>query len=1140
MPPTATTSDPGEPQPHDPGSAGSTPSRILTPRVTRIVAAVSGILGAVLCVLVPLLPVKATDASFSWPQTQPAQQQQTGSDTSSVMAPLIAQTAQSMTIRIPCRVLAELPDDRTTLVLATMPTDAPDSKASALYVTAGRDAVTATFRNSVAASAPRADLTRCTDLRIWSEPSGPGAQFIGLGPATTLDPGKRPQVAGMFSDLTSAQARSAAAAGLHADVRIDNRYASSPTPLKVVVMVLAVIAVVVSLIALHILDRQSGRSHRLRAGRWWHTLRPRLTDLAVTGVLVVWLFLGAGSPDDGYILNMGRTAGSFGYLANYYRWYGIAEAPFDWYYSFLAHWAAISPSILWMHIPPLIAGLVSWFVLSRVLLPRMGPAVNAGIGRRWYRSNWPVWSAAAVFTAFWLPFCSGLRSEGIIVLGSLLTWWAVERAIATRRLLPAATAALVAGFTLALAPHGVIGVAILIVAARPLLRILLQRRRTDGILAAVAPIVAAGLVVLVVVFRDQTLATVIEAMKIRYTVGPVISWHQEFLRYYFISVVTDDGALTRRVPLLLLLAAIVVTVAVMLRRNGIAGVATGPTWRLIGAVGVTLLLFAFTPTKWTIQFGVFAGLGAAMAAVATLAVVAAAASSTRNLTVFVSGLFFALAAAMAGYNSWPFAYEYGISWFDRAPVIAGRPVSTLFLILAVITGAVAVWQHLRLDYVRNKGLEHDTAGPPEASRANRRRLFLASSPIAVIAGLMVIAELLVFAKAAVTRYPATTVLGENLHTLRGDSCGMADDVLAEPDPNAGMLTPAGGVSASAALAGAGSGVTPVGFSPNGIPDDLSPEPGTQRPGQMNVSASVARPFAITGGLGAGTTGGRGPETVNGSTVALPYGLDPATTPVLGSYGYAGEARLTTGWYELPADRAATPLLAFTTAGAVSTIDTFGVRNFGQKLVVQFGRPGPDGTFEQAGPDVLPIDPGPVITNRPWRNMRVPITAAPPKATVMRLSLLDNNLGQYQFIGITPPRAPRLQTLQQLVGSQSPTLIDFTVAAHFPCQRPMQVSNGIAQVPQWRILPDYPSTNSQSKTWQAGVDGGLLGISEATTSAQAVPTYLSNEWTREWGALERLTPLVPGAPAVTVSTAQVTRWGWSRTGSIRVEPQSDDD
>ncbi|NED66968.1 arabinosyltransferase, partial [Streptomyces sp. SID10244] len=282
-------------------------------------------------------------------------------------------------------------------------------------------------------------------------PTGPGAQFVGLGESTVLPPDKRPQVDGIFTGLDIRQVQSAASAGLRVHVQIDNRYVSSPTVLKLIVMVLAVIAVLVALVALYLLDRAHGHHRRIgrraddgsrpnRLGSWWRNLIPRTSDIAVTVVLLIWALLGAGTADDGYILNMGRTADASGYLANYYRWYGIPEAPFDWYYSFLAHWSSISSTILWTHLPSLAAGLVSWFVLSRVLLPRLGAGVR--------RSGWAVWAAALVFIAFWLPFNSGLRSEPIIVLGSLLTWWAAEQAIATRRLLPAALGAIAAGFTL--------------------------------------------------------------------------------------------------------------------------------------------------------------------------------------------------------------------------------------------------------------------------------------------------------------------------------------------------------------------------------------------------------------------------------------------------------------------------------------------------------------------------------------------------------------------------------------------------------------------------------------------------------------------------------------------------------------------
>ena len=153
-------------------------------------------------------------------------------------------------------------------------------------------------------------------------------------------------------------------------------------------------------------------------------------------------------------------------------------------------------------------------------------------------------------------------------------------------------------------------------------------------------------------------------------------------------------------------------------------------------------------------------------------------------------------------------------------------------------------------------------------------------------------------------------------------------------------------------------------------------------------------FVVAGGA-PGTTGGRGPEGVNGSTAALPFGLDPATTPVLGSHETnSGQATLTTGWYRLPA-RDSSPLIVITAAGAVFTLDRDGVPNFGQALEVQFGREpeagagseasGPNvpanGQFEEVGAPAIPIDPE--RTNRPWRNLRIPMDRVPADATVMR-------------------------------------------------------------------------------------------------------------------------------------------------------------
>ncbi|WYY09556.1 arabinosyltransferase domain-containing protein [Gordonia hydrophobica] len=1089
----------------------------LTARTARLVAIVAGTIAVVAAVLTPFLPVSTTAATITWPQGQ-----NLNAKDASIVAPLIAQTPKSLDITIDCAALATFPETAT--VLSTMAPGAQRAANKALTVSASASNVTVLFRSRLAAVASRADIAagRCDVLHIFSTVGATGAEFVGLAPATLLDPDARPQVDGLYTSLTTAQV-AAAGTGIRAHVAIDNRYESHASPIKLLAMVLAVLATVIALFALWCLDRIYGYTGglRLRSGSWASRLRPKLSDLAVGGTLAVWTVIGAGAPDDGYILTMARTAGDAGYLSNYYRYFGITEAPFDWYYSFLSLWAQVSPTIIWMHLPQFVAGVASWLLLSRVVLPHLGTSVS--------QNAWARWTTGAVFLAFWLPFCSGLRGEAIIVLGSLLTWWAAEVAITRQRLLPAALAATAAAFTLALAPQGIVGIAVLLVAARPLLRILTARRHESGLVALLAPIAAAGTLVTVVVFRDQTLMGVLEAMKLRYQTGPIVPWHQEFLRYYFLSVGTPDGALARRIPVLLMFVAAFLVAAVLLRRGEIKGVATSPTWRLIGAFGVSLLLLFGTPVKWTIQFGVLTALGAALAGVATVAIAQSSARSLRNLAALTAGLLFALAAASAGTNAWPYGYNFGIPWFDIAPVVAGFEVSSILLTLAVIAVAATLWLHLRSDYVTNKGLAHHADGAPD-SPADRRRLAMASTPLLVIATLMVVATVVAFGRAAVVRGPAMTAASTNIDAVRGQPCAMADQVLVESDPNSNVLTPANGETATAALTGTKS----VGFSPDGIPDDLTPENRSARAGQMHVGGSTSKPFAVIGGLGAGTTGGRGPETVNGSHALLPFGLDPTTTPVVGSFGHNANAYLTTGWYRLPA-RDASPLLVVATAGAVSTIDDDGNPTFGQKMVFQFGTTGRDGDFAQVGSDVIPIDPGPVIANRPWRNLRVPMSAVPANADVMRLALADTNLGPMQFLAITPPRAPKLQTLQDVVGSHDPVLIDFPVAAWFPCQRPLAIRHGVAEVPAWRILPDYVTANSQSKTWMAAKSGGLLAIPEATTTQVTVPTYLNDDWRRAWGSLEKQTPLSPDAATARVQTQSIRTSGLTRGGANRVEP-----
>ena len=175
-----------------------------------------------------------------------------------------------------------------------------------------------------------------------------------------------------------------------------------------------------------------------------------------------------------------------------------------------------------------------------------------------------------------------------------------------------------------------------------------------------------------IVFRDQTLATVAESARIKYVVGPTIAWYQEFLRYYFLTVEDSvDGSLTRRFSVLVLLLCLFGLLAVLLRRGSVPGMASGPVWRLIGTTAIGLLLLTFTPTKWAVQFGAFAGLAGALGAVTAFAFARVGLHSRRNLALYVTALLFVLAWATSGINGWFYVGNYGVPWFDKQPVIAG-------------------------------------------------------------------------------------------------------------------------------------------------------------------------------------------------------------------------------------------------------------------------------------------------------------------------------------------------------------------------------------------------------------------------------------------------------------------------------------
>lgn len=1044
-----------------------------------MVAIGAGLLGVVLALATPLLPVKQTTAQLNWPQNGVF---------SSVTAPLISYVATDLTITVPCRAAAGLagPNTTKTALLSTVPKQAPKAIDRGLLIQRVGENLLVIVRNTPVVTAPMSQVLSpaCRQLTFTAHADKVAAEFVGLvkGPDSD-DPGAplkgvrdgydfRPQIVGVFTDLSGP-----APPGLSFSATIDTRYSSGPTLIKWIAMILGVAMTVVSLIALHVLDTADGMRHRrFLPARWWSATP---LDIVVAAVLVWWHFVGANTADDGYILTMARVSENAGYMANYYRWFGTPEAPFGWYYDLLSSWSHVTATSVWMRVPTLVMALMCWWLISREVIPRLGHAVKT------YRAA--AWTAAGMFLAFWLPLNNGLRPEPIIALGILLTWCSVERAVATNRLLPLAVACIIGALTLFSGPTGIASIGALLVAIGPLRTILHRRSARFGYLALLAPIVAACTVTVILIFRDQTLVGEIEANSLKSAVGPSLSWFDEHIRYERLFMATPDGSVARRFAVLALLVAVAVVIAMALRKGRIPGTAAGPSSRIIGITVISFLAMMFTPTKWTHHFGVFAGLAGSLGALAAVAVTAAVMRSRRNRAVFAALMLFMTALSFASVNGYWYVSNFGVPWSNSFPEFHFG-FTTMLLGLTVLVLLAAAWFHF--------------SGRDSDDGADRSWQRIIQSPLAILTWALVAFEVFSLTAAMIGQYPAWTVGRSNLEALFGKTCGLANDVMVEQDPNAGMLSPIG-----VPIADGLGAVNSLRFTPNGIPADVSADPVMQQPGS---GAFVDNSTGTAANDETGTEGGTTVATgINGSRAQLPFYLDPTRTPVLGSYqsGIQAPAALRSAWYRLPRDEAG-PVLVVSAAGR------FDPREVQVQWAGDDGKVTGSASFADVGSPPA------------WRNLRLPMSAIPDDATQIRLTATDDDLAPQHWIVLTPPRIAHLRTLQEVVGSEDPVLLDWLVGMAFPCQRPFGHNDGVVEVPRWRILPDRFGAEANSPVMD-NLGGGPLGITELLLRATTVATYLDDDWSRDWGSLQRLTLYYPEAKPARLDLGSATRSGlWS--------------
>lgn len=1091
-------------------------------------ATISGLLAFVLLVLVPFLPVNQVQSAVHWPQDP---------ELGAVNAPLISLAPQEVELEIPLAAVGEVRGGQS-LILGTLPESSQEAFDRGLFVTAPDGGLVVSSMNQIVfdltaeeVSALPADAV----LRIHQtheEMTVEVATGAGTAAQETVEDDYRAQFTGIYTELNPEAGQALIDAGLRADIDINSRFTSTPSTLKMLAMVGGLLAALVGLWALGRLDRLDGRRIPL-FGKRWRTFT--LPDAAVLLTLGFWHVFGANTSDDGFLLTMARVANDSDYMANYYRWYGVPEAPFGSpFYDVLALLAQVTTASMWMRIPTLIAAIVTWWLLSRELLPRLGEAVA---GRRV-----GYWTAAMVFLAFWLPYNNGTRPEPIIACGLVVTWALFERAIATDRLLPAAVGTITAAFTLACGPTGLSAVGVFLVCLPAVFRTLHRRQATAPTIAFIAPFLGAGLAVMVPVFKDQTLATVLEATAVRAEVGPAMHWYEEWVRYATLFQQTVDASMTRRFPMFVLVFSIGLILWGMAKYGTIPGTAKGPTQRMMLIVAFTAFSMLFTPTKWTHHFGIYAGLGAAVAALGAVVLSGIALRSARNRTFAIAACLFLMAFTLAGWNAWWYVSSFGVPWWDRTVQYRAVEANTIMLAIALVVALVGVFQSLahnaRRAEAQRAGMvaEFDRAARVDASRFAG----VMSAPIAVLAGLMVLFSCLTFVKAFVDQAPAYSVSMGNVRTFGGDHCALASDVMLETDTNDSFLTPVGGVPLGRSL-DAG---TNVAFTPDGVPAFIASEMENTTDAIQTAQTDANQQEAPEDELDdatqsttrVNTQGNRPPNLrgVNGSTVRLPFNLDYTRIPVAGTFDDSPTrtASLETVWFELPERRDDAPLLVTSVAGRIAHHDINGVEQEGTELALEYGTLRDGGTVRVLGEvEMLDQGEGPL-----WRNLRYPIADLPEEADVVRLVAEDASFGEKDWLAVTPLRNPTLVAMTDAIDPDTPGLLDWTVAFQYPCQRTFNHYAGVTEIPQFRIMPDAPG-KQQLSGFQDFLGGGALATAEAVNSSYEVPGYLRDDWQRDWGSLARYnlrTDSTGQAPAeAEIDYETVSRWGWWTPGPMKI-------
>ena len=197
----------------------------------------------------------------------------------------------------------------------------------------------------------------------------------------------------------------------------------------------------------------------------------------------------------------------------------------------------------------------------------------------------------------------------------------------------------------------------------------------------------------------------------------------------------------------------------ILRNGRITGAAKGPSTRLLLVTVGTLFFMTFTPTKWTHHFGVFAGIGAALTALAAVAASRFALETRRNQILFLGSTLMLFAFTLAGPNGWWYLSSYGVPWWDKPVQISGITASSVMLGVSVV---VLIWGAVVGFLADAKHARATTKSEvADLERAERKKLYrfrgLTAAPIAVLTTITVLFTLASMSKGMFSQWPAYSV-----------------------------------------------------------------------------------------------------------------------------------------------------------------------------------------------------------------------------------------------------------------------------------------------------------------------------------------------------------------------------------------------